>query len=53
MPDLGKYALEVTLAYGVSLSLLALLVLFYWQRARSVEKKLREVEARQVKEGED
>lgn len=44
MPDLGKYATEVLLAYGISIALLVLLVLVVWLRARKARKALEEVE---------
>lgn len=46
MPDLGKYAAEVLSAYGVSLTLMALLVLVSLRRARKVKAALREIEER-------
>ena len=49
MPDLGKYAVEVGLAYGVSLALLAGLVLGYWLRSASVKRRLYDVENRAKK----
>lgn len=45
MPDLGKYATEVLLAYGVSLALLAVLVLLTLARGRKVRAELRAFEA--------
>ncbi len=47
MPDLGNYTLEVLLAYGISLSLLAGVVWASWARARRVSRALAEIEARQ------
>lgn len=44
MPDLGKYATEVLLAYGISIALLVLLILVVWLRARKARKALEEVE---------
>lgn len=44
MPDLGKYALEVTLAYAGSITLLVLLVAFSVWRARKVKAALEQVE---------
>lgn len=49
MPDLGKYALEVTLAYGVSLTLMGVLVLFVLRRAAKARALLTEAEARAAK----
>ncbi|MFQ6552794.1 heme exporter protein CcmD [Aestuariibius insulae] len=46
MPDLGKYAAEVLLAYGVSLALLALVIGVSWWRARRVRRALAKVEGR-------
>lgn len=40
MPDLGKYAAEVTLAYAASLALLALLVAGVLLRARRIKRRL-------------
>jgi heme exporter protein D len=45
MPDLGKYAAEVTLAYAGSLTLLvAILAISVW-RARHVRNALNEIES--------
>ena len=46
MPDLGDYAVEVLLAYGVTLGLLAAIVVLSVARARRVRQALEEVEAR-------
>ena len=46
MPDLGKYAVEVLAAYGVSLALLAAIVGLSVVRARRVRRELDEAEAR-------
>ena len=46
MPDLGKYAVEVLSAYGVSILLLAGIVALSWARARKVRRALEEAEAR-------
>tara|TARA_B100000780_G_scaffold201157_1_gene142605 strand:- start:2098 stop:2250 length:153 start_codon:yes stop_codon:yes gene_type:complete len=46
MPDLGKYAVEVTVAYGVSLLALALVCFIYVRQSRSVKRTLRDAEAR-------
>lgn len=51
MPDLGKYATEVTSAYAVSLLLIAVLVLLSWWRARTVRAQLRDVERRREQDG--
>jgi heme exporter protein D len=46
MPELGKYAFAVLASYGVSIALIAgLVVLSFWQRGR-VKRALDEVEAR-------
>lgn len=45
MPDLGKYAVEVSLAYGVSLAILAVMVLFVLRRAGKARARLAEAEA--------
>mgnify|MGYP000043010644 CR=1 FL=1 len=59
MPDLGKYAFEVTLAYGVSLTLLAALVVLSVARARRIgpvgfdlpaDPELREAERREAQQ---
>ena len=46
MPDLGKYAVEVLLAYGVSLALLVGIVWLSVGRARRVRRALEDAEAR-------
>jgi heme exporter protein D len=46
MPDLGRYAVEVGLAYGVTLALLAGLVAWVWWRGRRMRARLAEIEAR-------
>lgn len=48
MPDLGKYAAEVALAYGVSLALLAGVVLLSVRQSRRVKRSLDEAEARRT-----
>lgn len=45
-PDLGRYALEVNLAYAGGLALLAGLILWVWWRGRRVRAALARVEAR-------
>jgi len=45
MPDLGKYAVEVLSAYGVSIGLLALLVLWTLSQGAKARKALRDFEA--------
>jgi heme exporter protein D len=51
MPDLGDYALEVSLAYLASLGLLGALAAFYWLRGRSVRAELDEIENRKGRHG--
>jgi len=46
MPDLGRYATEVTSAYLVSLGILAVLVAGVWWRGARVRRQLQEIEAR-------
>lgn len=46
MPDLGKYAAEVGMAYGISLGLLAVLIGFVMLRSARVKRAVREVESR-------
>lgn len=47
MPDLGRYATEVLLAYGVSLALIGALILWVWARSRRAKRDLATLEARQ------
>jgi heme exporter protein D len=49
MPDLGKYAVEVTSAYVVSLALILALAAWYWARGRAVRRQLHDVEIRKGK----
>ncbi len=51
MPDLGKYATEVLSAYGISLTLIVLLVGASLIRARRIRDELRKVEERRSKNG--
>ncbi len=51
MPDLGRYALEVSLAYLTSLGLIGALGVFYWLRGRSVKRQLAEIETRRGENG--
>ncbi len=51
MPDLGRYALEVSLAYLLSLGLIGALALFYWLRGRAVKRQLAEIETRRGENG--
>ena len=46
MPELGKYAFEVTLAYAGSLVLLLALVGLSWAQARESKRRLEETEER-------
>jgi len=46
MPELGRYAVEVSAAYGLSLALIGALVAWYALRARAVRRQLHEVENR-------
>lgn len=46
MPDLGRYAVEVTLAWAVSLGLLAGLIAWVWLRGRRVRAALDAIENR-------
>ena len=47
MPDLGKYALEVSLAYAGSIALLAALIVLSVAQARRSKRMLQEAEDRQ------
>ena len=51
MPDLGKYAVEVALAYGVSLTLIVLLVGFVVLRNRRTYRALKALEAQMKDDG--
>lgn len=44
MPDLGKYAVEVTAAYGVSIVLLLGLLAGSWRRSVRVRAALERIE---------
>ena len=44
MPDLGQYAVEVLLAYAVSLTLLAALIWLSWRRSARIKAQLEQVE---------
>ncbi len=46
MPDLGKYAVEVLMAYGVSIAVLAGLIAMSWRQSQTTKRQLEEVEAR-------
>lgn len=47
MPELGKYAVEVTSAYAVSILLLVGLVFLSLRRGRAVSRALKDAEERQ------
>jgi len=49
MPDLGTYAVEVSLAYGVSIALLVGLVALSVVQARRIKRALHEAETRRKK----
>lgn len=44
MPDLGKYAFEILMSYGVSIALIAALVLLSLVQSRRVKAALQKVE---------
>ena len=46
LPDLGKYAVTVLSAYGVSILLLVGLIVMSVAKGRRVRKQMQEVEAR-------
>jgi heme exporter protein D len=46
IPDLGRYAAEVALAYGLSLGLIAALILWIRVRGRKIKTALDIIEAR-------
>lgn len=46
MPDLGQYALEVSLAYAGSIAFLAVLVWLSWRQAQASKRRLAEAEKR-------
>ena len=49
--ELGRYADTVLAAYGVTLALIALIVLVSWERAVRVRKRLTELESRRKTDG--
>lgn len=51
IPDLGKYAVPVLSAYGVSLALLALIIWSSLSRGRKVKKQLEDYEAKRKSNG--
>jgi len=46
IPDLGKYAATVLWAYGISLTLLAAIIVLSVRQARRMRRRLDETEAR-------
>ena len=46
MPDLGRYATEVLLAYGASIIVLITLVVISWRQSLQVRRNLEAVEDR-------
>ena len=44
MPDLGKYTAEVLLSYGVTIGLLAALVLVSWRQSVAAKRELERLE---------
>ena len=44
MPDLGKYAVEVTSAYVISLALMAFIIGISWRRYVRVRAELEKIE---------
>jgi heme exporter protein D len=44
VPDLGKYAVEVLAAYGVSLGLIAVLIVVSWRRSARIRAALEQIE---------
>ena len=40
MPDLGKYAAEVLLSYGVTIGLLVVLVFVSWRQSVAAKREL-------------
>ena len=44
MPDLGKYAAEVLLSYGVTIGLLLVLVLVSWRQSIAAKRELERLE---------
>ena len=49
--ELGRYAGTVLAAYGVTLALIALIVLASWERSVRVRKRLAELESRRKADG--
>ena len=46
MPDLGKYAVEVTSAYGITFLLILIIIVLYWRRGLIIKRRLLAAEAR-------
>jgi heme exporter protein D len=46
MPDLGKYAAEVLLAYGATIAILVVTVVASWRQSSTVARALAAAEAR-------
>lgn len=44
MPDLGKYAVEVLLAYAVTIALVLGLVVVSWRQSAKARKQLEQLE---------
>ena len=44
MPEFGKHALSIYSAYGTTLGLLAILVIWSWARSRKVKRELDAIE---------
>jgi len=51
MPDLGKYAAEVLAAYGLSLGLIAVLLVVTLRRGKNVRATLRQMEEETARNG--
>ncbi|WP_343035226.1 heme exporter protein CcmD [Parasulfitobacter algicola] len=51
MPDLGKYAADVLLAYAVSIILILGFVVFCWLQSRMAVKRLKDMEDRREHRG--
>jgi len=51
MPDLGKYATEVLSAYGITLGLMAVLLVLSIQRGRKARTALRRAEEETARHG--
>ena len=46
MPELGKYAGAILGAWGITLALIALLIVLTWVQSRAAKRKHDEIEAR-------